>query len=129
MPLYSFLTCLAGTGRDGQSEERTMAKRTRIILLVAFTAGLVLLNYALSGSIRIPSGDVAIWFHGGLLMLIIGSYWIEHYFTRPADVVINGLVAFVSLSTLNSPPFPEWWSGLRIFSLLLSFAAFLLVWS
>jgi hypothetical protein len=62
-------------------------------------------------------------------MLILGMYWIEPYFTKPADVVINGLVVFISTSTLTDPPNSEWWSVLRYFSLGCILAAFLVVWA
>ena len=106
-----------------------MTKRERIVYLITFISGLYGLNWILNNSFAIPVGDRAIWLHGGLLMIIVGSYWIEHFFTRPADVVINGLVVFISTSTLNNPPFEQWWTLLRICSLILVVAAFAVSWT
>lgn len=90
-----------------------MSRRARSVHLILFLAALWGLNFGLTGSWQVEQGDGAIWFHAGLPMLIVGMYWIEHFFTRPADVVINALVVFVSVSTLNDPPHPSWWDALR----------------
>ena len=105
-----------------------MSRRARTIHLVLFLAALWGLNYVVTGSPRFPQGDNAIWLHSGLLMLIIGMYWIEHFFTKPADVVITSLVVFVSVSTLNDPPLADWWAALRDGSIALAILAFLVIW-
>ncbi len=106
-----------------------MSKNFRIIYLLVFLGALFGLNYLLFGSLSLQTGDISIWLHTGLLMLILGSFWIEPYFTKPADVVINGLIVFISISTLNDPPLSEWWDYLRYASIILSFFAFFIIWS
>lgn len=106
-----------------------MTKRVRTIYLGAFLVALAGVTYALTGRLAFPSGNAAIWFNSGLLMIAIGAYWIEPYFTKPSDVAINALVVFVSVSSLNNPPLPEWWMAVRYLSLGLMLAALLLVWS
>ena len=106
-----------------------MTRRTRIVHLALFLAALWGLNYAISGTAAIPAGDSAIWFHAGLLTLIIGVYWIEHYFTKPADVVVNSLIVFIAASALNDPPLSQWWAGIRYGTLLLAVSAFLVIWA
>src|SRR5260370_388560 len=101
-----------------------MTRKQQTLHLVLFLAALVGLSRAVTGTFALPSGDAAIWLHGGLLMLILGMYWIEPYFTKPSDVVINGLVVFISTSTLSSPPYHVWWNILRYFSLAVLVAAF-----
>jgi hypothetical protein len=59
-------------------------------------------------------------------MILVGAYWVEHHFTRPADVVINGLVAYISISMLNNPPNTEWWDILRYASIALAGTAFVI---
>ena len=54
----------------------------KIIHLVVFLIALAGLVYVLSGTFQIPSGDKAIWLHGGLLLIAFGSYWIEYRFTN-----------------------------------------------
>lgn len=106
-----------------------MTRRAQLIHLLVFLTGLVVLNYIVTGSLVPPTGDAAIWFHSGLLMLILGIYWIEPYFTKPADVVINGLVVFVSTSMFVEPPNAEWWTLLRYFALGCIIAGFIVVWA
>jgi hypothetical protein len=105
-----------------------MNKHTRAVLLSLFLIGLVGVNYLMSGSFALPTGDQGIWFTSGLFMLIVGAYWIEYYFTKPADVVINGIVVFIAASSLSHPPFQVWWQLLKYGSLVLVFAALVLVW-
>lgn len=106
-----------------------MSKRFRIILIILFLIMLYALSCNLNLTYGIPSGDAAIWFHAGLLMLVLGSYWIEHYFTRPTDVVLNGLIVFISVSTLSDPPYPDWWESLRWIGFAITVLAFSVVWS
>jgi hypothetical protein len=87
------------------------------------------INFVLSKSFSFPKGDASIWFHTGLLMVIIGTYWVEHYFTRPSDVVINGLVVIIATSSLSNPPYSGWWNFLFFSSIVLVVLSFIVVWS
>jgi hypothetical protein len=106
-----------------------MKKQIRIAHLVVFLAALLLINYFISHSVAIPTGNSSIWFHSGLLTLIIGSYWIEHFFTKPADAVINALVCFISVSTLENPPLASWWRALSGLSAALMIMGLIIVWA
>jgi len=106
-----------------------MHKRARVVHLVLFLGALYGLNYHLTKSAAIPSGDQSIWIHGGLLMLLLAEFWAETFFTRPADVVINGLAVFISVSTLSQPPYEQWWNLLRHIALILTIVAFYVVWA
>ena len=44
----------------------------------------------------------ALWFYSGALMIILGRYVVEPYFTRPADAIVNAMALLISLSSL--PP-------------------------
>lgn len=100
----------------------------KILFLCVFLAALWALNFGITGAVKLPTGDSAIWLHGGLLLIAFGAYWIEYRFTKPDDVVINCLIVFISVSVLNSPPHAEWWTALRYFSLSLVICAFLISW-
>lgn len=105
-----------------------MTKRERISYLSALLAGLTLVCVAVTGTPAFPTGDAAFWLHGGLLLLILGEYWAEAFFTKPSDTALNGVALFVSISTLNSPPLERWWFALRVASALLVLGAFVLMW-
>jgi hypothetical protein len=94
-----------------------------------FLLGVFLLNHALTDSWTIKTGDESIWFNGGLFMLIVGAYWIEHFFTKPSDVIVNCLAVFIAVSSLNNPPFAGWWRLVRYGSMFLMIGAFVVVWS
>ncbi len=96
-----------------------MKKYYRTIVFGVFFIALIFLSLKISGKI-FPDGNSSIWFHSGLLMIILGIYWVEHYFTKPQDVFSNGIVAFIAISTLENPPFFYFWNLLRYFSLTLS---------
>ena len=104
-----------------------MTKKIRIIYLILFLVGLFSLTFLTENKLTIPTGDTSILFHSGLLMLIFGVFWIEHYFTKPSDVVINGLVTFISISTLSNPPFIELWNILQYYSIALVVFAYLII--
>jgi len=105
-----------------------MQNRYRVVSLLLFLLALIGLNYGLNRTIEIPTGNKGLWFHAGLLLIILGSYWTEYYFTKPSDVVINGLLAFISITVLENPPFHFWWTALRYYSVTLTIVAFLIVW-
>jgi uncharacterized protein len=103
-----------------------MKKYYRTILLGVFITTLLFISLKISGKI-FPNGENSIWFHSGLLMVILGMYWVEHYFTKPQDVFSNGLVGFIAISILENPPFPLYWNLLRYYSLALSILSLLII--
>lgn len=105
-----------------------MTKRYRIVYLLGFLAALSVVSFRITGSFAIPTGDKAIWFHSGLLLLVFGSYWVEAYFTKPADVVVNGLTTLIAVSLLVNPPYRALWDFIRLVSLILASVAFAIVW-
>ncbi len=75
-----------------------------------------------------PSGEDAIWFHAGLLTLLLGAFIVEYRFTRPNDVFVNCLVVFASTSTLTNPPYATWWEVLRWGAVVCAVIAMILAW-
>jgi hypothetical protein len=106
----------------------TSTRPGKIVHLSIFLIALAALVFSLSGRFEIPSGDAAIWLHGGLFLIAVGTYWIEYRFTKPDDVVVNGLIVFVYVSMLNSPPHQDWCTIIKYFSLFLVILSFLISW-
>lgn len=100
-----------------------MTRRKGVFFLIFLFGLLFGLNKFVTGTWIPPSGDSGIWFSGGLFMIIVGAYWTENFFTKPADVAQNAIVAIISISMLSSPPLKEWWDGLQIFSAVLGVIA------
>jgi len=105
-----------------------MLKNYNLGIFAALVLTLLALVWFHTGSVAPPSGSDAIWFHAGLLTLLIGRFVVEYRFTKPNDVFVNCLVVFASTSTLSSPPNAEWWTALRFGSLALGIAALALAW-
>ena len=81
-----------------------------------------------TGSPLPPSGQDSIWFHTGLLTLLVGLFLVEYRLTRPNDVFVNCLVVFTSTSTLAEIPLEQWWSLLRWGAVLVGSVALYLSW-
>ena len=54
-----------------------------------------------SGFIWNPNIDSAIWFYSAALMIILGSYIVEPYFTKPSDAIANSTAVLIALFGLT----------------------------
>ena len=69
--------------------------------------------------------DAEVWFTSGLLLVVLGVFVTEKYFTKPLDVIVNVMLLFVVLSMLeNVGQFLLYWP-LLIYSLLIGVIAFI----
>jgi hypothetical protein len=98
-----------------------------IVFLVLLTT-LCGVTWFYTGKFAPPSGDASLWFYGGLFALLAAKFVTEYRFTRPNDVIVNCLAAFVAISTLNDPPLEHWWELLRWCILACGSAALVLAW-
>ncbi len=106
-----------------------MTKNYSLAIFAFFLAVLAGLTFLYTGSSIPSSGNESIWFHAGLLTLLIGTYVIEYRFlTKPNDVFVNCLVVFVSTSTLTNPPYQAWWEAIRWGALICGIIAVALAW-
>ncbi len=46
--------------------------------------------------------DSSIWFYAGALMIILGSYVVEPFFTKPSDAIVNSIAMLIALLGLNN---------------------------
>lgn len=105
-----------------------MSKNFALGTFVVLLAVLFALVWFHTGTLAPPSGSDAIWFHAGLLLLLVGRYVTEYRFTRPNDVFVNCIAVFVSVSTLDHPPLEAWWEILRWVALACALTAVYLAW-
>ncbi|HEX3047107.1 MAG TPA: DUF87 domain-containing protein [Bacillota bacterium] len=75
---------------------------TRLIFLIIGILGLILVSYLITGSIFPPDNEQANIFQSGLLLVILGSLFLEDKFTKPVDAVVNSLTGIISLVTVYS---------------------------
>ena len=78
-----------------------MEKILRLILLGTLLATLWVISFLITGKWSIPQGDVGLYFQMGLSLVILGSLFVEQYFTKPSDVIVNALVVAISLLTIS----------------------------
>jgi hypothetical protein len=88
-----------------------MKQSSRLILTLLFLFLLLLLSKVLNGSwFYWPPGDKSIWFQAGLLMVVLGSFFIEKHFTKPVDVVANTVAGIVTLMAIDHRDHFLFWS-------------------
>src|ERR1039458_8626248 len=75
-----------------------MRQSSRLILSAFFLTLLLTLSRWLTGAwFYWPPGDHGLWFSSGLLMVVLGSFFVEKHFTKPVDVVTNCIVGLITL--------------------------------
>ena len=110
-----------------------MNKLKNLIYLFVFTGALLSLKFFVIDNIFTDAiKDAEIWFTSGLLLVVLGIFVTEKYFTKPLDVIVNVLLLFVVLSMLeNVGKFLLYWP-LLVYSLLIgviAFISFVFFWS
>ncbi|TDN82347.1 ATP-binding protein [Stakelama pacifica] len=105
-----------------------MSKNINLGIFCALAFVLLALLWLHTGKLVPPSGPDAIWFHAGLMALLVGRFIVEYRFTKPNDVFVNCLAVFVSVSTLSNPPNAAWWETLRWSALMIGSVALFLGW-
>jgi len=105
-----------------------MTKNQSFALFLALFAALIAICWWTTGRVVPLAGDNAFWFYGGLLTLLVGKFIVEYRLTKPNDVFVNCLAAFVAISTLNDPPNAIWWEIVRWGALGCGTLALMLAW-
>jgi uncharacterized protein len=80
----------------------TLSQRQRLVVAGVY---LVLLRLISLWIVRyLPQSDAhaVFWLYSGALMIILGRYVVEPFFTRPADAIVNALALLVSLTALST---------------------------
>ncbi|MCK5466291.1 DUF87 domain-containing protein [Candidatus Parcubacteria bacterium] len=103
-----------------------MSKLKNLIYLFVFAGILFVLKFLLIDKFFIDLGkDAEVWFTSGLLLIVLGIFVTEKYFTKSLDVIVNIVLLLVVLSMLeNIGQFLLYWP-LFIYSLLVGAIAFL----
>jgi len=101
-------------------------KIKNIVYLISFTSILLVIKFFIIDRI-FPNieKDAEVWFTSGLLLIVLGTFVTEKYFTKPMDVIVNVITLFVVLFTItNTENFLLYWP-LITYSLIISCIAFL----
>jgi len=81
----------------------------RLIILILGVLILVGINFLFSKSFVPKDAETAVVFQGGLLLVILGSLFLEDKFTKPVDALINALASFIALLTVRHLN-PAYWN-------------------
>ena len=74
-----------------------------LVYFILFAGALFIIRFLIIDRIFVNIGkDAQIWFTSGLLLIILGVFVTEKYFTKPLDVIVNITSLFVVLTTLDN---------------------------
>jgi uncharacterized protein len=91
------------------SDNHTKPMIRVFIMLVGLLCAL-LISWKFTGSPLPPDSKYSLIFQNALLLIVLGSAILEHFFTKPADSMINSLMAGITMFGVYhvSPPL-AWW--------------------
>jgi len=107
-----------------------MTKIKNLVYLAVFSLELIFLKlYVIDKAFVNLGRDSELWFTSGLLLIILGVFVTEKYFTKSLDVIVNIVTLGVVLSTLDNPSRFRLWNPLLFFGVgvgLLALTSFIL---
>ncbi len=102
-----------------KTEVGELTKATKTIFLIGFSVLLFIVTKLVTGR-WLPTAEDGVWFQFGLLLVVLGSFFLETHFSKPNDVVINSISVLVTLLSLsNRKDFIGWYIMVIISGLLL----------
>ncbi len=84
----------------GIKDLKELSKSTRVFFLIFFSILLFLVLFIVRGHL-LPKPEDGLWFQFGLLLVVLGSFFLEPYFTKPTDVVANSIAVIVTLLAVS----------------------------
>lgn len=95
-----------------------MSKIKNLVYLIIFGASLVSLKFFVIDKVFSDAPkDASIWFTSGLLLVVLGIFITEKYFTRSLDVIVNVITVTIVLLMLDRPGDFHLWGALLTYSL------------
>jgi len=91
------------------SDNHTKPMIRVFIMLIGLLCAL-LISWKLTGSPLPQDSKYALIFQNALLLIVLGSAILEHFFTKPADSMINSLMAGITMfGVFQVSPTLAWW--------------------
>lgn len=82
-----------------------LTQRERMFTTFLYLSVLILVYKIVGGDFDVlfgkASSDSVIWFFSGALMIVLGKYMIESYFTKPSDAMANSIAVLIALVGLS----------------------------
>ncbi|MFZ2072696.1 MAG: DUF87 domain-containing protein, partial [Minisyncoccia bacterium] len=83
-----------------------LKQRERLFVAILYFIALIAIYKIIGGDFDTllgkSSNDNAIWFFSGALMIVLGKYVIETYFTKPSDSLANSIAILIALVSLSN---------------------------
>ena len=107
--------------------KNNLSQKQRIIVAGIYLVALALIFNFIGGNFKNLAWDSnidsSIWFYAGAFMIILGTYIVEPFFTKPSDVIANSVAVLIALFGLSDK------HGLIGYSFILYYATTLLLLS
>ncbi len=95
-----------------------LTKATKVFFLIGFSVLLFVVTKSVTGR-WLPTAADGVWFQFGLLLVVLGSFFLEAHFSKPNDVIINSIAVLVTLLALSDRKDFIGWHIMVIISILL----------
>ncbi|OGI77527.1 hypothetical protein A3D42_03035 [Candidatus Nomurabacteria bacterium RIFCSPHIGHO2_02_FULL_41_18] len=83
-----------------------LKQRERLLVATLYFIALVVIYKIIGGDfdslLGKASNDNTIWFFSGALMIVLGKYVIETYFTKPSDALANSIAVLAGMISLSN---------------------------
>ncbi len=80
----------------------TLSQRQRLIVAAVYLTALWGIYALIVRTIPHSDEHAVFWFYSAALMVILGRYVVEPFFTTPADAIVNALALLVTLDSLSA---------------------------
>lgn len=80
----------------------TLSQRQRLIVAVVYLTVLWAVYMLIGRTIPQSNEHAIFWFYSAALMIVLGRYVVEPFFTTPADAIVNALTLLITLGTLSA---------------------------
>lgn len=82
----------------------------RVFIMLTGLLSALLISWRFTGSPLPKDEKLALVFQNALLLVVLGSAVLEHFFTKPADSMINSLMAGITMfGVYYTSPVEAWW--------------------
>ena len=103
----------------------TLTQPQRILVAIIYLIILILLFHLIDGNFNEllwkSSDDKRIWFFSGALLIILGKYIAEPFFSKPTDAITNSSAVIITLLTLNNKDDFSFYKFILILALIVLF--------
>jgi uncharacterized protein len=79
----------------------TLSQRQRLLAAIVYLSLLWFVYHRILTHVLQSESHAILWFYSGALMVILGAYVVEPFFTTPADAIVNALALLITVTALS----------------------------